>query len=513
MTVKEVSSCPYLVREMKSKQEKYRVTLRIAKEKEIIEHSTTCCGRIWTFLAEGPQRASNTFKLWKEMQISAVAKKAYEAKWMAAVPIMNTTWFMTKNELVMKSVVKTHRNGTKDNSLFKVGKQSEVFYELGQRIFYDRNFTKEDIIVTCSDQSSPLYRGSILDELSQKKVKEEQNKNFLRDLIKDFLGKLSNIQESQGEVNITKEIGCFTSGVISKLLLGNEGPYDEISEALDIISQYTLRRFLKSTDTKEETEKMSKAVDVIREAIETSYNSQCNFMQKIKTVYNTKEQVELNVLMLNIAGRDTTSAVMVMIFYHLARSSELQQEIFEEIMENESCRQYFEGGATGEIPADLDQLKSVNRVYKEGFRHATPVYTLGRETKHALMLEVSKRKKGVKKKDEKLVFSQFIPENHIIFPLIHYSANDPERFLDPKKFDPHRFEGHEEGLPFLGFGEGAHKCPGSFFAEEEIRLSLPFFIWNFSFELSNNEEIGYKEGITLSLDKDVHLRLKPRNHD
>lgn len=75
-------------------------------------------------------------------------------------------------------------------------------------------------------------------------------------------------------------------------------------------------------------------------------------------------------------------------------------------------------------------------------------------------------------------------------------------YQDPRKFDVERFlklrsrPGEENRHQFvttsvehMGFGHGAHACPGRFFASNEMKIALCFFLLRYDFSFVEGEGV------------------------
>ena len=88
----------------------------------------------------------------------------------------------------------------------------------------------------------------------------------------------------------------------------------------------------------------------------------------------------------------------------------------------------------------------------------------------------------------------------ILAPQVGYSR-DANHFSDPDTFDHLRFfrlrqqscaDGHRWHFTSIGdtnmnFGAGKHACPGRFFAGNEIKMMLAYYLINFELKLKDGE--------------------------
>uniref|UniRef100_A0A670IGX1 Cytochrome P450 family 7 subfamily B member 1 n=1 Tax=Podarcis muralis TaxID=64176 RepID=A0A670IGX1_PODMU len=109
-------------------------------------------------------------------------------------------------------------------------------------------------------------------------------------------------------------------------------------------------------------------------------------------------------------------------------------------------------------------------------------------------------------------------------PILHM---DPEVYEDPKKYKFDRYvedgkkkstfykQGRKLKYFLMPFGSGISKCPGRFFAMNEIKLFLVLLLAYFDVEITEEKQVGQdKSRIGLGIllpDTDIAFRYKPRN--
>ena len=97
-------------------------------------------------------------------------------------------------------------------------------------------------------------------------------------------------------------------------------------------------------------------------------------------------------------------------------------------------------------------------------------------------------------KDIQLSDGTVLPKGSRIFVASKYM--DPAIYPDPERFDAARFmhmrqqPGNENSWQFVTtsadhmfFGHGMHACPGRFFASNEIKIALCYFLINYDWRL------------------------------
>lgn len=162
-----------------------------------------------------------------------------------------------------------------------------------------------------------------------------------------------------------------------------------------------------------------------------------------------EEQLIDEILILFIAGHETTSNALTFIFQLLAKHPEWQDTIYDEMKDNH------------EESTDLMHLvmssKACQQVIEEAMRLYPPVYFIDR-----VNIEEDEFNNLIFKKDSNLLFSIYEIHRH---PKLWESPNQflPERFVDgSRKFSSQYFP----------FGAGPRKCIGNNFAMFEMIIAV-----------------------------------------
>ncbi|RDA89032.1 hypothetical protein CP532_0644 [Ophiocordyceps camponoti-leonardi (nom. inval.)] len=76
--------------------------------------------------------------------------------------------------------------------------------------------------------------------------------------------------------------------------------------------------------------------------------------------------------------------------------------------------------------------------------------------------------------DDVILGDYTIPKNAVLIPAIWSMCNDPDTFPDPRNFKPERHLGPDQQADprFLSFGFGRRKCPGRYFADASVFLTI-----------------------------------------
>ncbi|KAL5836738.1 hypothetical protein ACOSQ3_013907 [Xanthoceras sorbifolium] len=178
----------------------------------------------------------------------------------------------------------------------------------------------------------------------------------------------------------------------------------------------------------------------------------------LATDENGQQMSELNIadyiLLLLIAGHDTSSAVMTFVIKYLAELPHVYNGVFQEQMEI----------ARSKKPGDLLNWDDIKKM-KYSWNVACEVMRLVPPFQGAFREAISD-----------FTFSGFsIPKGWKLYWSAHSTQKNPECFQEPEKFDPTRFEGNGPApFTFVPFGGGPRMCPG----KEYARLLILVFMHN-----------------------------------
>lgn len=204
----------------------------------------------------------------------------------------------------------------------------------------------------------------------------------------------------------------------------------------------------------------------------------------------TKKQICEHILTFLNAGLDTTAAHLNYTILFLAMHPEVQEKLFQEV-------------ATVSKP-DLEsivKLDYLDRVIKESFRLAPPIFLIGRETVEDFEIEP-----GVLiPKDTSLCINTFVLHRRQEIYGRDSDLFNPDNFLPEAVAKRHPYS-------FLPFSIGRRNCIGYKFAFVFIKLALAELIRNFKFNTkSEYEALKFKYGMTLKLTRDHLVSIERRN--
>jgi len=128
----------------------------------------------------------------------------------------------------------------------------------------------------------------------------------------------------------------------------------------------------------------------------------------------------------------------------------------------------------------------------------------GRELRRATILEVLRVRPVIDLPGRRVSAPHFdlgtwrIPRGHNVFVSLADLHENPELFPHPERFDPTRFlRTKQPALAWLAFGNGARRCMGADFAQNEIDIVLRTVLQNFELHTdSSAPEKAHFRGVT-----------------
>ncbi|XP_059290955.1 cytochrome P450 716B1-like [Lycium ferocissimum] len=178
----------------------------------------------------------------------------------------------------------------------------------------------------------------------------------------------------------------------------------------------------------------------------------------------SENEIIHNVMLILVAGHDTSSILMTFIVRLLAKNPDIHAAVLEEQEEIAHSKSPGES-LTWE---DLSKMKYTWRVAMETMRIFPPVFGGFRQT-------VKDIEYG----------GYLIPKGWKIFWVTAKTHMDSSIFQEPEKFDPARFEkpGSLPPYNFVPFGGGARICPGYELAKIETLVTIHYLVTHFTWKL------------------------------
>ena len=198
--------------------------------------------------------------------------------------------------------------------------------------------------------------------------------------------------------------------------------------------------------------------------------------EDFKRLRITERTIIANAVEFYIAGQDSMSMAVSMLFFYMTKNPQVEKKLYEEV------DAYFErhnGKVTYET---FNELIYLNACLQESLRlHPTftrmdRICTEGTEIK------------GIK----------FTKGNIVVLPLWPYNRN-PKYFEDPDTFNPERFMPHNKDklnpMAVANFGWGPRMCIGMRFSQEAMIVASLHLLRNFKFATKPDAKIPYVPGV------------------
>lgn len=206
----------------------------------------------------------------------------------------------------------------------------------------------------------------------------------------------------------------------------------------------------------------------------------------------SKKQICEHILTYLNAGLDTTAAHLNYTIVFLAMHQEYQEKLAEELSS-------FKSSEVKDFDS-ITKLDYLDRVVKESFRLAPPIFLIGRET-----IEDFEITPGcVLPKNTPIAINTFVL--HRRKDLYGEDSNkfNPDNFLPENVSQRHPYS-------FQPFSTGRRNCVGYRFAMVFIKVVLVSLMKNFKFTTDSKlADLRYKYGMTLKLTKNHFVLIEKR---
>ena len=210
----------------------------------------------------------------------------------------------------------------------------------------------------------------------------------------------------------------------------------------------------------------SKQNDLLDMLLETRYEETGEGM-------STQQLID-EIKILFIAGHETSANAMTFTLHLLGNHPEIQQKIFDELIEIES--------QTDDIIEQLQKMTYTNAVINESMRLYPPAWITDRENI-----------------DDDNLLGYHIKEKTLIGVSFYELHRNPKYWENPEEFNPERFLGEQKKKSaqyFYPFGAGPRMCIGLGFAMYEMSLTLSYIVKKYKVT-SSKKDIQINPLITL----------------
>ncbi|MGO4772105.1 cytochrome P450 [Flavobacterium sp. W22_SRS_FK3] len=175
-----------------------------------------------------------------------------------------------------------------------------------------------------------------------------------------------------------------------------------------------------------------------------------------------------------IAGHETTANALTFTFYLLGKYPEVQEKVFQEIIEIEST--------TNDLVEQLQKMTYLNAVLNESMRLYPPAWITDRQNVA-----------------DDTIGQFYIKKGTLIGVSFYELHRNPKYWENPNEFNPERFLGEQKKHSmqyFYPFGAGPRMCIGTGFAIYEMCLTLSYIVKKYVIK-SSKTEIEFNPLITL----------------
>ena len=196
------------------------------------------------------------------------------------------------------------------------------------------------------------------------------------------------------------------------------------------------------------------------------------------------------------AGNSTTSSTLQFFIAEMVRNVHLLEELVREVDEIWVGRGISRNSANEEIVTALKDMEYLDAVLNETLRHHPPVTFLWKDLQQDMTISNYKIPSGTR-----VMVSQEVLQHH------------PQHWKDPNTFDPCRFLGSKEIVPytFVPFSIGPRRCIGKNFAILEMKIFIAIWLSRMTFEKfpESKMEIETKQQVLVSVtDNRVIIQMR-----
>jgi cytochrome P450 len=367
------------------------------------------------------QGAYNAYLFLKSQDFAEIADQTYRGNAITPMPISFESIHIVSSPKLIHEVAFRHFRSD-PSGLFEMPEKSS-FLNLLRDLFpeYKNEISNEDFLFTCSRENTKDLRSPFM-EFFLKSNARERMQPVLREVTKEIL---DSIEEKDGsEISAGELTETLTVAVLSRLCLDptlSLKECQEIGRAASIAINYWL--MFSSSGAQREEYKWAK--DKLSQVIQSTNGE---FVQSLHDAGMSKIRIYGTLMLVYIAGSETTSTALHSILWRLGQRTNLQDEIVED-------------------------TRALDPFIKECLRILPPVYFFGRVAREDLVITV--KNKGTIEweypisKGERLMCSPYLAgkEEHQISSSSTSYANQ---------------------YPTMVFSVGHHACPGRPLAENEI---------------------------------------------
>ncbi len=367
----------------------------------------------------------NAFLFRRHQDLLGIVDQTYRGNAITPMPLLSMSFHLVSSPKLISEIAFRHFRSD-PNGLFLTPNFSS-FLDLLRDLFpeHAREVSKEDFLFTCSRTSTRELRSPFM-EFFHRSYARERMKPVLEEVSKEIL---ASIEQTGGRKISARELAeTLSVAVLSRLCLDPTLSLTEcqqIGRAASIAMNYRLMPSSSTTQSEEYEWAKGKLHEVISKVIRSNSGE---FVQFLHHKGMSEIRIYGTLMLVYIAGSETTSTALHSILWRLGQHTEIQDRIAED-------------------PSVLEPF------IRDCLRVVPPVYVFTRVAREDLIVTVKK---------EGIVEWQYPISKGDGIMCSPYLAGK-EEYQGPSSSSSHANQ-----YPTMVFSEGPHACPGRPLAENEI---------------------------------------------
>lgn len=354
-----------------------------------------------------------------------------------------------------------HRNG--NDQLLTLNRSMNKLYEMIKQTFSDMEISREDVIFTCGEENSKLYR-----KMFSVLMHGNQMNDAIHEEVEEALSRWTIECRGGNFINITTQTRRLASNIITRVLFGQKVNSMNLCDAVNYINEFTIKDLTRAATSKDR-EKYAETLSVFKEETENILNSGV----KIPLLGDnelTPAQERALVFVAFFAGQETVASLLANTLFEIGRNP---------------------------LQAERLAKDSLDDFFVRSIHDFTPAYSVGRQLKSPLCLEYT-------------LEGELLPRKVIFLKDSYLSARMTavaEATLLPQEGElPHN-------LPWLPFGSGPHACPGRALAKKEFEALFDALKHGYEIKLHPQQKEPKRLAlITLQLTEDIYINIERKQN-
>ena len=436
-------------------------------------------------------------------------------------PIVPLTSFIKHSLEILKNPLPFHRKNFEnlgDTFQLNVGFKTHIFFSRDAKLLEyvlqknQKNYTKSKI--QTEEVAKYLGKGLLTSEGEHwKKQRKLIQPAFHKQKIKGLLTTIQEqIRDNYRQLKTNKKFDIFpifndlAFQIVAKALFSSTSEKKDIAQ-LQHITEDSQRMLVKelrqpylgwwfslSGKIQEYKNLTEDARQILKKIVEQRKNSNARFNDLLDLLLDSKyedgsameeKQLMDEILILFVAGHETTANSLTFTSQLLALHPEWQEQIFKEAKTLNSN--------TNDLMEIVGQSKICQQVIEESMRLYPPAYFIDR------LNYKTDEYNGIKIK----------PQSDLLFSIYEIHRH-PKLWKNPEEFQPERFEngGRQYSSQYFPFGAGPRKCIGNNFAMFEMIIAVRELVLNYKIK-PKFATIGITPLITLK-PNNAYLELENR---